>query len=279
MKDGEPLGLWITHAGQDDPGNPQEAAAELLFVGIRAFYDDVPAEDLWEAIAEPVEDPALDGYAYILTPSTLGDPLLRDEIARAAHEVRRARGPQFPVLALLQAVQADRVPPALRGSRAVSLSDPDWKEQIRAAMRGEPPPGGAQTTLGRYRVKVHRGVGGNPRLTAVEIQPRAPELRHWRIGVPVACQTLAAWGRARRGGIQGRQDLYDLDRNDVVTGILKVVGPGTCVFQGCGDPIDHEKSAYALFDGPPPPHVVFARADFPDGKPVLEEEIVEIPRA
>ncbi len=272
-----PLTLWITYAGSDDPGDPQHAAAELGVVGIKAFYDEVPGTDLWGQLQGPLSGAELHGWAYLLTPGILQDVARREAMAFALHQARSLLGPHFPLIALLQALPGHMVPPALRGSAEISLSDPKWKEQVRAAILGEPPPRASSTAARYYAMQVHREAGGKPSQTALEFIPRTPELRHWRIGIPTSCQTLVAWGRHPRGQVVGsRTDVLDLDRNDVSYGVLRTLDGVRYTFAGCGDPIDQQTTAWALFSGRPPKTVAFARADYPDGDPIVEVEVFEI---
>lgn len=258
--------LWIVYAGPDDPGDLTAVAAELGADGLRAFYDEVPGPDLWEGIARPVSDPSLDGLAVVVTPGVALDPVRREALAWCLHQVRQARGHDFPVIALLQAVPLDRLGPALRGHGAVSLADPGWRRQIVSILGGDPVQ--ATQAAAPWAAALQEAVGGDARLTAVELSPRHT-VDHWRVGVPVSCQTMVGWGRAPSGGITGKADLVDHDRNDVVVGLTRAVGDTRYRFQGCGDPVG-ELSVYVLFSGRPPKTVAVARADYPDGEPLVD---------
>ncbi|MBN2801166.1 MAG: toll/interleukin-1 receptor domain-containing protein [Deltaproteobacteria bacterium] len=263
--------LWITYTGEDEPGDIHSLSRELAQDGVRAFFDELHGDDLWAKLSAPIQDPSLDAFGMVLTPSSVESPRTREEVAYALHQIRQARGGDFPIITLLQAVPFERVPPALRGTGVVSLAHPDWRKQVVSWVGGVRPEV-VNDAASRYRVALHREIGGVPSLSAIELAPRGGAMEHWRFGLPMGYTGLSAWGRAKPGGIAAREAITYQDRDDVVSGIRRTFDEVRYEFSGAGNPLDQNTSLYLLFRGVLPKSVAFAGAMWPDGEPVIEIE-------
>lgn len=262
--------LWLISVGDDEPAPMGGLLRDLGASGIRAYHDEVEVSDLWERLAEPMQDPALDALGVVLTPGVLGDAEAREEVAFALHQIRQERGPEFPVVTLLQAVPPSRVPPALRGSAVVSLSSPTWKEELVGWLNGDVPQ--PQAANAQYRMVIHREIGGQKGLHAIELGPAGGSMKHWRFGIPAGFVGLSAWGLATPGGIKSREAVTYQDREELVTGLLRVYEGVRYEFAGCSDEIGSKKSLYLVFRGELPKRIALAGAHWPDGEPVVDIE-------
>ena len=135
--------LWITYAWEDDTqGDFRYLVQELANVGVTAVYDKValvPGQRLWDQIGEKISSGPFHGWAYLVTPKSLASQACKEELAYALDRALAAKGESFPLIGLLHGVQIQDLPPALRVRLGVSLSDPKWKEAVRAALERRPP--------------------------------------------------------------------------------------------------------------------------------------------
>ena len=73
---------------------------------MRAEYDRiqlVPGQRLWEQIGERVTKGPFDGWAYLLTPSSLQSEPCREELAYATYRALTDKGAAFPLRARVRA--------------------------------------------------------------------------------------------------------------------------------------------------------------------------------
>jgi hypothetical protein len=255
--------LWITYAWKDDEGGDfSYLVQELRAVGIEATYDKValiPGLRLWEQIADRITSSPLGGWAYLLTPSSLESEACREELAYALDRALGARGSDFPLIGLLHGVRIEDVPPALRVRRCISLANPDWKEEVAAAIEGRPPRI-QLAAQAKYVWNVHPSYLGDPSQMAVEVRPRFGAIVYWCFVVP-AQSTIVAWGFGPAGGgaLSGTM-------MTVVEGTLELRGL-PCTFLGAGSPLSPSVSAYIVFADQPPEFVGFGEAQRPYSAP------------
>jgi len=189
--------LWITYAWVDnDEGDFDFLVQELGRNGIPALYDKialVPGRRLWSQIADKISNEPLSGWAYLVTPNSISSNACQEELHYALQRALDTKGEEFPLIGLLHGVSIRDVPLALRVRLCVNLRNPDWVEEIRAAILGQPPrmPVDEQ---GPYVMKLHNPYLGNLNAFAVEIRPRFGELTYWRIGYPEDGPRPSAWG-------------------------------------------------------------------------------------
>lgn len=250
--------LWITYAWSDNnEGDFDFLVQELSRAGISSKYDKialVPGHKLWEQIAKRIFSDPLSGWAFLVTPNSLASAACHEELAYALQRALESKGEDFPLIGLLNSVSIRDVPLALRVRLCVNLDNPDWKEEIRAAIAGTAPrrPTSDQDP---YILKIHRGYQGQAERSAIEIRPRFGELRYWRWAFPSSGPQPASWGTgpANGGGIAGTG-------RDVIKGEYPDIAGTSMKFVGAGDPISPSASAYAVFDRELPEECFFGVA-------------------
>lgn len=255
--------LWITYAWKDEEeGDFSYLVQELGDVGIAAVYDKValiPGRRLWEQIASKITDSPLSGWAYLLTANSLDSEACREELAYALDRALKAKGSDFPLIGLLHGVRFEDVPPALRVRLCISLANPDWKEEVAAALEGRPPQRQTEVQT-KYVWNIHPNYLGSPSQMAVEVRPRFGAIAYWRFVVP-ATSAITAWGFGPAGGgaVSGTMMM-------VVEGTLELEGV-PCTFLGAGSPLSPSISAYVVFGDQLPDFVGFGEAQEPFGGP------------
>src|SRR5438128_8596497 len=134
---------WITYAWADNEGGDfNYLVQELAAAGVQATYDRielVPGKRLWEQIGKRIITDPLDGWAYLLTQTSLQSEPCREELAYAVHRALTDRGGDFPLIGLVHGVRIEDVPPALRVRLCVSLADRQWPEQVKAGLERRAP--------------------------------------------------------------------------------------------------------------------------------------------
>ncbi len=255
--------LWITYAWSDNAeGDFDFLVQELSRAGVSAKYDKialVPGRKLWAQIADRISSDPLSGWAYLVTPKSLASAACQEELAYALQRALETKGEEFPLIGLLHGVSIRDVPLALRVRLCVNLANPDWIEEIRAALNGVVPRRSIpeQDSL---VVKIHRGYLGQTDRLAIEIRPRFGELRYWRWAFPSSGPQPITWGTgpANGGGIGGT-------KREVIEGEFSDIAGTPMKFVGAGDPITPSASAYAVFDRDLPQKCFFGVAKEPFG--------------
>ena len=171
---------WLTYAWEDNrSGDVDFVAQELVEAGVEIKLDRWNLKAgvrLWNQIAEFIQDPA-HSNAWILyaTQNSLGSEPCREEFAYALERALKGRGESFPVIGLFPGrVDKQLIPPGISTRLYVSLTDPDWKTRVAAALEGKDP-SIQRPNVQPYEVRVHRDVrgapGGGP--IVIELRPRA----------------------------------------------------------------------------------------------------------
>jgi hypothetical protein len=258
--------LWITYAwGDNDDGDFDFLVQELRGAGIPAIYDKIaliPGRKLWAQIANRISSDPLSGWAYLITPTSLNSLACQEELSYALQRALESRGEEFPLIGLLHKVSIRDVPLSLRVRLCINLANPDWIEEVRAAVIGKPSRRVAPEQ-NPIIVKIHNGYLDRPGRLAIEVRPRFGELRYWRLAFPkggvqpIQCGT----GPANGGGIgTAEQGWIEGEFADIAGEPMK--------FVGAGSPISASTSAYAVFDRRLPERFFFGRAKEPFGTDV-----------
>jgi hypothetical protein len=135
--------IWLTYAWKDDEeGDFTYLVQELRDYGVDATFDKIeliPGRDLWEQISAQITKGDLNGWGYLLTQYSVESKPCREELSYALSRALKTKDRQFPLIGLLHGVRIDNVPPALRVRLCISLTDPDWREQVKAGLEARPP--------------------------------------------------------------------------------------------------------------------------------------------
>jgi hypothetical protein len=255
--------LWITHAWVDnDEGDFDFLIQELHKAGVPANYDKValvPGRKLWTQIAARISTDSLSGWAYLITPNSLSSAPCQEELSYALQRALETRGSEFPLIGLLNGVSIRDVPLPLRVRLCVNLANPDWIEEIRAAVAGTPPRR-AGPPQEPFVIKYHRDYLSQTGKIAIEIRPRFGEIRYWRWAFPSTGPQPVAWGTgpANGGGVGAiLQESLEGEYHNIAGTPMK--------FIGAGNPISSSSSAYAVFDQKLPERFFFGVAKEPFG--------------
>jgi hypothetical protein len=256
--------VWITYSWVDNAqGDFAYLVQELRSVGVEATYDKIailPGQRLWDQIAARITQDPIDGWAYLITSSSLASESCREELAYALYRALNTKEGGFPLIGLLHGVSIADVPSALKVRLCVSLTSSNWKEEVKAGLERKPPvvPNTAQT---QYVWQVHQGYGGTPTAIAVEVRPRFGEIMYWRFVVPTSAY-IARWGHGPSGG--GLLSWTKTMSVDGGSGDIKGI---PITWFGSGDKLSPGISAYVVFNGTLPDFVGFGLASDPMGQP------------
>jgi hypothetical protein len=181
--------IWITYAWDDNVNQDVDyVAQELEATGLTIKLDRWnlrAGRRLWAQLETFIQDPSQsDAWLLFATTASLGSEACKEEYAYALDRALNTRGENFPVIALFPATVDDTLIPAgIRTRLYVSITDPEWKEHIKAAAEGRAPTVG-RPTVSPYHLQIHRLQSGN-RFT-VEVRPRAGTWAPFVAGVPLS---------------------------------------------------------------------------------------------
>ena len=179
--------IWISYAWNDNAdGDVDFCAQELIRKGLSVKLDRwnlSAGKRLWEQIESYIQDPSeSDGWLLYATQTSLGSEACREEFAYALDRALHTRGSAFPVMALFPApVDPDLIPAGIKTRLFVSLTDPDWKERIVAAVE-ERQPSITKPEVEPYALTIHEL--GDERY-AIEVRPRGGTWAPFVAGIPM----------------------------------------------------------------------------------------------
>jgi len=170
----EKRSVWLTYAWADNKnGDVDFAAQELTRTGLDIKLDRwnlSAGKRLWEQIERFIQAPSLsDGWLLYATQASLGNEKCKEEFAYALDRALEKRGGDYPIIALFPAsVDNELIPAGIKTRLFVSLTDPDWKERIIAAIQRRSP-NITKSQVEPYALTVHQ-LGEQ---YAIEVRPRA----------------------------------------------------------------------------------------------------------
>ena len=128
---------------------------------------------LWDQIDKFIQNEGeSDAWMIYATTNSLGSQPCREEYAYALARALDTRGDEFPVSGLFPAsVDPTLIPAGIRTRLHVSLTDPEWKERIVAAVEGRSA-NLRKTAVAPFFMKIHEYPFFD-RKFAIEIRPRA----------------------------------------------------------------------------------------------------------
>lgn len=183
--------IWITYAWNDNvDGDVDFTAHELIRAGLEVKLDRwnlSAGKRLWEQIESFIQDPSKsDGWLLYATQASLGSEPCKEEFTYALDRALDTRSDDFPVIALFPApVDKDLIPAGIKTRLFVSLTDPDWKERIAAAVEKRQP-GITIPQVKPYALTTHElsKEYGNERY-AIEVRPRGGTWAPFVAGIPL----------------------------------------------------------------------------------------------
>jgi len=212
---------WLTYAWEDNKeGDVDFVAQELEQAGVSVKLDRwnlKAGKRLWEQIEHFIQDPQeSDAWVLYATANSLGSEACKEEFAYALDRALRSRGQDFPVVGLFPGtVDEDLIPAGIRTRLYVSLTDPDWKERIKAAAEGRSA-AIAQAPVQAYFLRVHEEPSGR---YSIEVRPRAGSWSPFIAAIPLVEREKVnpsimhgPAGRVPRGGMlvmSGRGESQD----------------------------------------------------------------------
>jgi hypothetical protein len=260
------MSLWITYAWSDnEEGNFDYLIQELQAFGINVNYDKIaliPGQRLWSQIAERITNPNTKAWAYLITPNSLSSQPCLEELAYALDKALSTKNGNFPLIGLVTArIPFNEIPLALKVRLCISLTDPNWKEQIKAGMEIRPVKK-IDTRQTKYIYKISQEFNGINITTIIEIRPRFEELHFWRFAIPISSNIIRfGFGPANSGQTNGFM-------NSVIEGTLDNVNGQECKFVGACNALSPGTSAYIFVDTGIPEFIAFGFANQAMGFPV-----------
>lgn len=200
--------VWLSYAWNDNvDGDVDFAAQELIKAGLDVKLDHwnlTAGKHLWEQIESFIQDSSKsDAWLLYATQASLGSQACKEEFAYALDRALHTRGGDFPVIALFPApVETDLIPAGIKTRLFVSLTDPDWKERIVAAVEKRTSRI-TKTQVRPYALTIHKlGKEHGDKRFAIEVRPRAGTWSPFLAGIPLKekehVQPLLLHGPAKR---------------------------------------------------------------------------------
>ncbi|MDP2718403.1 MAG: toll/interleukin-1 receptor domain-containing protein [Dehalococcoidia bacterium] len=178
--------VWITYSWEDNEDRDVDfAAQELIGAGLDVKLDrwNLSAGNrLWQQIEHFIQNTFLsDGWLLYATQASLGSEKCKEEFAYALDRALEKRGGDFPIIALFPvSVDNTLIPASIKTRLFVSLTDPDWKERIVAAVERRTP-NISKPRVEPYAIKVHK----SGEKLIIEMRPRAGTWCPFFIGIPI----------------------------------------------------------------------------------------------
>jgi len=114
----------------------------------------------------------------------LSSEACKEEYAYALDRALSSRGEDFPVIAIfLGDVDESLIPAGIRTRLYVSITDPDWKERIRAAAEGRAV-NVARDRIQPYVLQIHQQEMGEW-ILVLEVRPRAGSWAPFVAAIPI----------------------------------------------------------------------------------------------
>ena len=264
MSDGQEIPrLWVAYPWtQREEGDFVYLVAQLKEAGIEATYNSIeirPDFRLDEWVETRLAANHVDGLACVLTPVSVMRKNCADELMAALNLVFKEKGPDFPVVGLLNGVAQQNLPPTLRGRPCFHVTDPHWQRQVASLLKNR-----AERSVrkdeSRFIWTVHPSFGADPESTAVEVGVRQESIPYWRFATPKSIQPVK-WGQGPRGGGEISPIKFS-----VVRGSGRMSGAEVTWF-GAANAVSLTESAYLVFTGRLPEFICFGPAKGPQGPP------------
>ncbi len=214
--------IWLTYSWLDNENKDVDfIAQELLNFGIGVKLDrwNIQAgRRLWDQIANFIENPTeCDGWILYATQNSLGSEACREEFSIALDRALHARSEVFPIFGLFpNSIERDLIPASIRNRLYISLTDPNWKERIKASLEGRP----ILTTkesVEPYSFTIHQQEVSGKSLFCLEIRPRAGSWSPFFMAIPMD-ETAKVQPQIRHGP---KNKPFPMIRSVVLTGVME----------------------------------------------------------
>ena len=183
--------IWLTYAWDDNLHSDVDfIAQEIENVGVNVKLDrwNIRAGlRLWDQIEEFIQNKdECDAWVLYATQNSLGSEACKEEFAYALDRALHSRGGNFPIIGLFPStVDRALIPAAIRVRLFISLTEPDWKERIKAATEGREP-SIARTVIDPYYFRLHDDIVHQGGKYIFEVRPRAGTWSPVVVAIPVA---------------------------------------------------------------------------------------------
>ncbi len=183
--------VWITYAWDDNAlGDVNFIEQELVRVGVQVKLDHWKiraSRRLWEQIERFIQEEAeSDAWLIYATQNSLGSEACKEEFSYALDQVLNRRGNKFPIIAIFPgAVDNSLIPAGIQTCLYVSLTDPEWKERIKAAVEGRSP-SPARPKLEPFTLQIYRDDSAVGNQLTIEVRPRAGTWSPFFAAVPLS---------------------------------------------------------------------------------------------
>jgi hypothetical protein len=258
--------LWISYPWMNrEERDFTYLVSQLKDLHIEATYDSLqlqPNTHLWERTVQRLRGIGFDGWLYILTHQCLTRKACTDELTTAIDRALQHMGPRFPIVGLMYGIGALQVPPMLRVRPCISLTDPNWKQQICDLLKFQAPHAehGESRNDKRFNWTVHPNYCSDPSMTIVEVSLKEGSVPYWRFAIPKSARAIE-WGRGPSGGRKILRAQCSEATGSGKYGSLEIG------WFGAADSISQTESAYAVFSEPLPEFICFGPAKSPFGPP------------
>lgn len=182
--------VWLTYSWEDNKSKDVDfVAQEIERSGLTVKLDrwNIQAGlPLWEQIDNHITNQEMcDAWVIYATQNSLGSEKCREEYRYALDRALNSRGVQFPVIALFPStVDTGLMPAGIRTRLYVSLTDPDWKERIKAAAEGRAP-SVTREEITAYEMRIYPFGEAENRRYVFELRPRAGTWSPFVVKVPI----------------------------------------------------------------------------------------------
>jgi hypothetical protein len=183
--------IWITYAWEDNKGSDVDfIAQELVKIGLVVKLDrwNIGAgKRLWEQIENFISrSNESDAWILYATQNSLGSEACKEEYSYALDRALHSRGATYPIIGLFPStVDNSLIPIGLRTRLYVSITDPDWKERIKAAAEGHAP-SIVSPMIQPYTLDVHKKSEQSGSRFIIEVRPRAGTWSPFFTAIPIA---------------------------------------------------------------------------------------------
>jgi hypothetical protein len=178
--------VWITYAWEDNKDADVDfIAQELGRTGLTVKLDrwNIQAgRRLWQQLENFISNPnESDAWILYATQNSLGSEACKEEYSYALDRALHQRGSAFPIIGLFPStVDNSLIPAGLRTRLYVSITDPDWKERIKATAEGHAP-AITSTIVQPFTIDIHK----NGSRYTIEVRPRAGTWSPFIAAIPI----------------------------------------------------------------------------------------------